>query len=225
MGLRFDGEIGFNTNNVLGGANIRKITPKEKEQYLKFIKEHQSDYKKDIEGRYERLTDKNGNPKMGRVVKYQQQSFDEILRGDILKPLAKVKKSQVRKFLDQIKALGLDISESDIISKTGTLNPNFKVDKDGNISFKDINSYIKGKGKHYFETDKGEWAESDSPISGLTLNIPAKIEKSSHKHDGVKNLPFYPSKDKAEVKQLPYNPILDKHEVSLFSLKDKTLIA
>ena len=135
-------------------GNVKKLTPEEKATFIEELKK----IRLENPSGFQPITDKNGKIRMGRIVKYQKPSLKDILNGDIKKPLAKVKKAQVKKFLEKIRALGLDISEDDIITKNGTLNPNFKVDNKGNISFRDFKAYINGKAPKYFETEKGEWA-------------------------------------------------------------------
>lgn len=189
-------------------GKLRLMTPEEKATFLEQIKK----FKPNVA--FEYITDKNGEIRMGKVVKYQKPSIIDIVQGKELMPLAQVKKSQVKKFLEKIQALGLEITEEDIITKNGTLNPNFKVDNKGNISFKNIKDYVNEKALKYFETDKGEWAEEA---------LPAIAFKPTIKQPVLKPLPYRPGEDDAKVTPLPYFPALDKREIVLMSQQNDSL--
>ncbi len=118
---------------------------------------------------YQMIVDKDGVVRKGKIVKYEPQSITDIINGREPKELAKVKKEQVTKFLEEIKALGLDLKPEDIMSKNGTLNPNFKVDEKGNISFRNLKAYINEKSPKYFETQAGAWAKAEPEAQTKTF--------------------------------------------------------
>ena len=77
-------------------GKLRLMTPEEKATLLEQIKK----FKPNIA--FEYITDKNGKIRMGKVVKHQKPSIIDIVQGKELMPLAQVKKSQVKKFLEKI---------------------------------------------------------------------------------------------------------------------------
>lgn len=127
----------------------------------------------------QQIVDKDGVVRKGFLVTTQPRTLAEMLKGEPAKPLATVKQAQVTQFLNSIKALGLDIKPEDIMSSNGTLNPNFKVDDNGNIIFRNLKDYINGKSPEYFETQKGGWARAvDKPsypniVGGGELDLPS----------------------------------------------------
>lgn len=199
-------------------GKVKKLTPEEKATFIEELKK----IRLENPSGFQPITDKNGKIRMGRIVKYQKPSLKDILNGDIEKPLAKVKKAQVKKFLEKIQALGLDISEDDIITKNGTLNPNFKVDNKGNISFRDIKAYVNGKAPKYFETEKGEWAVERPDIFSATAT-PKLVDDGSKKvlpyypTDNIKPKIdiYYPGRDNVKVEKLPYYPFRDNTKIEL----------
>lgn len=199
-------------------GKVKKLTPEEKATFIEELKK----IRLENPSGFQPITDKNGKIRMGRIVKYQKPSLKDILNGDIEKPLAKVKKAQVKKFLEKIQALGLDISEDDIITKNGTLNPNFKVDNKGNISFRDIKAYVNGKAPKYFETEKGEWAVERPDIFSATAT-PKLVDDGTKKvlpyYPTENNEPkigiYYPGRDKVKVEKLPYYPFRDNTKIEL----------
>ena len=86
-----------------------------------------------LEDEYKLVMAKDGTIKKGKVVKYEEQSWMDKLKGEKPKELAKVKKEQVEAFLEKINVFGLGLKVEDIMSGNGTLNPNFKIDEKGNI--------------------------------------------------------------------------------------------
>lgn len=199
-------------------GKVKKLTPEEKATFIEELKK----IRLENPSGFQPITDKNGKIRMGRIVKYQKPSLKDILNGDIEKPLAKVKKAQVKKFLEKIQALGLDISEDDIMTKNGTLNPNFKVDNKGNISFRDIKAYVNGKAPKYFETEKGEWAVERPDIFSATTT-PKLVDDGTKKvlpyypTDNIKPKIdiYYPGRDNVKVEKLPYYPFRDNTKIEL----------
>lgn len=199
-------------------GKVKKLTPEERATFIEELKK----IRLENPSGFQPITDKNGKIRMGRIVKYQKPSLKDILNGDIEKPLAKVKKAQVKKFLEKIQALGLDISEDDIITKNGTLNPNFKVDNKGNISFRDIKAYVNGKAPKYFETEKGEWAVERPDIFSATAT-PKLVDDGTKKvlpyypTDNIKPKIdiYYPGRDNVNVEKLPYYPFRDNTKIEL----------
>lgn len=199
-------------------GKVKKLTPEEKATFIEELKK----IRLENPSGFQPITDKNGKIRMGRIVKYQKPSLKDILNGDIEKPLAKVKKAQVKKFLEKIQALGLDISEDDIMTKNGTLNPNFKVDNKGNISFRDIKAYVNGKAPKYFETGKGEWAVERPDIFSATAT-PKLVDDGTKKvlpyypTDNIKPKIdiYYPGRDNVKVEKLPYYPFRDNTKIEL----------
>lgn len=199
-------------------GKVKKLTPEEKATFIEELKK----IRLENPSGFQPITDKNGKIRMGRIVKYQKPSLKDILNGDIEKPLAKVKKAQVKKFLEKIQALGLDISEDDIMTKNGTLNPNFKVDNKGNISFRDIKAYVNGKAPKYFETEKGEWAVERPDIFSATAT-PKLVDDGTKKvlpyypTDNIKPKIdiYYPGRDNVKVEKLPYYPFRDNTKIEL----------
>lgn len=137
-------------------GEIKPLSPEEKQKVIDMLKRYQP---LQLDDGYKTVVDKNGLPRQGRIVKNEPLTLKDMLTGKKPKELAKVKKAQVTKFLENIKALGLDLTVDDIMSKNGTLNPNFKVDEKGNISFRNIKGYLNGKNPQYFETQNGDWAQ------------------------------------------------------------------
>lgn len=199
-------------------GKVKKLTPEEKATFIEELKK----IRLENPSGFQPITDKNGKIRMGRIVKYQKPSLKDILNGDIKKTLAKVKKAQVKKFLEKIRALGLDISEDDIITKNGTLNPNFKVDNKGNISFRDFKAYINGKAPKYFETEKGEWAV-ERPDIFSAMTTPKTVDGGKKRFlpyyptDNIKPIIdiYYPGRDNAKVEKLPYYPFRDNTKIEL----------
>lgn len=113
------------------------------------------------DGEYTTILAKDGTIKRGKVVKYEEQSLIDRLKGEQPKELAKVKKEQVEAFLEKIGVLGLGLKVEDVMSSNGTLNPNFKIDEKGNISFRNLKGYLNGSSPKYFETYTGEWAQAE----------------------------------------------------------------
>ena len=124
------------------------------------------------------IVDKNGVVRKGYLVENEPQSLIDKIKGKEAKPLAKVKAEQVTKFLNSIAALGLDIKPEDIMSSNGTLNPNFKIDENGNISFRDLKAYINGKSPEYFETQAGGWARAHSNLAKIVAQNPKPMPGS-----------------------------------------------
>lgn len=149
-------------NCLIQKGEVTPLTQEQKETFTDLLKRY---YPQKTNDGYSTLTDKNGNPRIGKVVTTQPASLKEIFEAvisgkqiELNKPLAKVKEAQVNKFLEAIKVLGLDLKAEDIMTKDGTLNPNFKVDDKGNISFRNLKGFINGDVPTYFETKDGEWA-------------------------------------------------------------------
>lgn len=96
----------------------------------------------------------------------------KLRAGEPVKDCPTASKESVAKFLESIKSLGLDLTESDIISSSGKLNPNFKIDEQGNISFRNLKAYtstegdgyksLDGRKNDYFETVNGDWCRDIS---------------------------------------------------------------
>lgn len=97
----------------------------------------------------------------------------KLRAGEPVKDCPAATKENVAKFLESVKSLGLDLTESDIISSSGKLNPNFKIDEQGNISFKNLKAYtstegdgykskLDGRKDDYFETVNGDWCRDIS---------------------------------------------------------------
>lgn len=165
-------------------GGVKPLTPEQKQQFIDLLKRYHFPEQKD-DG-YKIVVDKNGNPRTGKVVKYQPQGLLDMLQGKKPKELPKVKKAQVNKFLNDIKALGLDLKPEDIMTKDGTLNPNFKVDEKGNISFKNIKDFINNKAPEYFETKDGEWAQAQK------FELPEWYAKLPEEDKVIKKLPYQP---------------------------------
>ena len=132
-----------------------------------------------LEDEYKLVMAKDGTIKKGKVVKYEEQSWMDKLKGEKPKELAKVKKEQVEAFLEKINVFGLGLKVEDIMSGNGTLNPNFKIDEKGNINFRNLKGYLTGKTPEYFETYGGEWAQVE-PKQELPVWF-AKINTDRHR--------------------------------------------
>ncbi len=187
-------------------GDINQLTPEQKAKFDEILKKYYTP-KKDADTTY--VTDKNGRLREGQVVTKEPQTFLDRIQRKPEKDLAKVKKAQVQKFLQNIAALGLDLKIEDIMTKNGTLNPNFKVDEKGNISFRNVKAFLNDKAPKYFETNNGEWAMETSakflPSISLIKDLPDgfKIDKPD-RDKLVRILPYYPDKDKVVVEPKPY---------------------
>lgn len=171
--------LGINTQSILQTGylvpaknNTKQV--KANEDFAELIKKLRISEKYDG---YQMVVDKDGVVRKGKIVKNEPQTITDIMNGKEPKELAKVKKEQVTKFLEEIKILGLDLKAEDIMSKNGTLNPNFKVDENGNISFRNLKSYINENGPKYFETQAGTWAQAEPeqktfPKEGILADVP-----------------------------------------------------
>ena len=108
------------------------------------------------------------------------------------------------------------------MTKNGTLNPNFKVDNKGNISFRDFKAYVNGKAPKYFETEKGEWAVERPDIFSATAT-PKTVDGGKKRFlpyyptDNIKPIIdiYYPGRDNAKVEKLPYYPFRDNTKIEL----------
>lgn len=149
------------------------------------------------------IVDKKGVVRKGYLVENEPQSFIDKLKGKEAKPLAKVKAEQVTKFLNSIAALGLDIKPEDVMSSNGTLNPNFKVDENGNISFRDLKAYVNGNAPEYFETQAGGWARANSDLKVIVAQNPKHLPGDDINLPHIKDiekphhiiLPHYPGRE------------------------------
>lgn len=149
------------------------------------------------------IVDKKGVVRKGYLVENEPQSFIDKLKGKEAKPLAKVKAEQVTKFLNSIAALGLDIKPEDVMSSNGTLNPNFKVDENGNISFRDLKAYVNGNAPEYFETQAGGWARANSDLKVIVAQNPKHLPGDDINLPHIKDiekphpiiLPHYPDRE------------------------------
>lgn len=142
---------------------------------------------------YDKIVDKNGVVREGKIIENEPRSLADVLSGKEAKPLATVKAEQVNKFLQNIQALGLDLKAEDIMSSNGTLNPNFKVDDKGNISFRNVKDFINGKAPEYFETSKGQWAKAKKENSASPFLTQISYPVSSLPKD-LKLKPLYSPK-------------------------------
>lgn len=199
--ISINGTKGVQQVNYLKQGDVTPLTQKEKETFSDMLKRL---YPDKTEDGYSKITDKNGVERTGKVITTEPVSLLEILRSikngkkiELNKPLATVKEAQVNKFLESIKFLGLDLKAEDIMTKNGTLNPNFKVDDKGNISFRNLKSYINGDVPEYFETKDGKWAQAPSqPVTKWTaLNDKIKISDKVKADDTAKKIPLDGQKD------------------------------
>ena len=172
--------LGINTQSILQTGylvpaknNTKQV--KANEDFAELIKKLRISEKYDG---YQMVVDKDGVVRKGKIVKHEPQNITELINGKEPKELAKVKTEQVTKFLEEIKALGLDLKPEDIMSKNGTLNPSFKVDENGNISFRNLKLYLSDSAPKYFETQTGAWAQAPKtqtktfPKEGILTDIP-----------------------------------------------------
>lgn len=149
------------------------------------------------------IVDKKGVVRKGYLVEKEPLSLMDKIKGKEAKPLAKVKADQVTKFLNSIASLGLDIKPEDVMSSNGTLNPNFKVDENGNISFRDLKAYVNGNAPEYFETQAGGWARANSDLKVIVAQNPKHLPGDDINLPHIKDiekphhiiLPHYPGRE------------------------------
>jgi len=182
----------------------KPLTQEQKETFTDLLKRY---YPDEVSDGYTTVKDKNGNLRTGKVVTTQQVSLQDIIQNlksgkpfAINEPLPTVKAEQVNRFIDSIKSLGLDIKAEDVMTKAGTLNPNFKVDDKGNISFRNLKSYINGNAPEYFETEDGKWAQGYPAMPLIKDGTLIKADNNGEKKDPGSVIPADKDNDKDKVK-------------------------
>lgn len=225
-GLSVDSLRVGQTGYLVPTGKLKPLTEEDKQKFIDLIRRLKPDLAEDKD--YKIIADKNGHTRLGKVVKYQPLTLADMFKGEKLKELPKVKKAQVTKFLDKISALGLDLTIDDIMTKNGILNPNFKVDKNGNISFRNIKAYMQGKTPDYFETKDGEWAEEkkfEYPKSllkteklpkGYDIENDRKFTTDVSDSVDVRDMLWRTGRDEVEVQDKLWRPGRDEVKIQLY---------